>query len=354
MTGAERLLAACRSEPVDASPVWFMRQSGGSLPAYQALRERHEVLEIAHTPALAAEVVLEAQRALGTDGAVLFADIMLPAEALGVELELTRAGPHIPRPIRSLADVDRLRDVDVEADLGFVLDAIRLIRGGLGDAAAVIGIAGGPFTVAAYCIEGGPSRDLLRARRFAIAEPRAWGRLMDRITAVTVAYVSAQVRAGAQVVQLFDSWAGVLSPEDYAAWAAPWSRQVLAGIRAAGAPAIHFVAAGANLLERLADDSDVVSLDAAQPFELARRRLGATAVQGNLDPARLTADATVVREAVEGLLAANAGRPGHIVNTGHAVPADTPTQRLADIVSLVHDLSATPGVGLATAAGGPP
>lgn len=340
MTGAERLLAACRSQPVDASPVWFMRQSGGSLPAYRALRDRHSVLEIAHTPALAAEVALEAQRALGTDGAVLFADIMLPVEAMGVELELTSAGPRIERPIRGADDIARLRSVDVATDLGFVHDAVRLIRAGLDGAAAVIGLAGGPFTVAAYCVEGGPSRDLLTARRFALADPAAWADLMDRITDVTVAYVAAQVHAGAQVVQVFDSWAGVLAPNDYEAWAAPWSRRVLRAAREAGAPAIHFVAAGANLLERLAIDADVVSVDSAQPFGWARDRLGATAAQGNLDPARLTAAPATLRAALDDLLAANAGRLGHIVNTGHAVPADTPTARLAELVAMVHERTA--------------
>lgn len=340
MTGAERLLAACGSRPVDATPVWFMRQSGGSLAAYRALRDRHSVLEIAHTPALAAEVALEAQRAIGTDGAVLFADIMLPVEAMGVVLELTSAGPRIEQPIRTDMDVDRLRAVDVEADLGFVLEAVRRIRSELDGTAAVIGLAGGPFTVAAYCIEGGPSRDLLAARRLAVTEPGLWARLMDRITDATSAYVTAQVRAGAQVIQLFDSWAGVLAPADYDAWVAPWSRRVLRAIRDAGSPAIHFVAAGANLLERLVIDADVVSLDAAQPFDLGRARLGATAVQGNLDPARLAADSATVRAAVEGLLRANDGRPGHIVNTGHAVPADTPTARLAEIVQFVHERSA--------------
>lgn len=341
MTGAERLLAACRSRPVDATPVWFMRQSGGSLPAYRALRERHSVMAIARTPALAAEVALEAQRALGTDGAVLFADIMLPVSAMGLALDLTPAGPIIERPIRSAADIDRLRDVDIAADLGFVLESVRQVRAGVDDAAAVIGLAGGPFTVAAYCVEGGPSRDQLTARRFAIAEPAAWSRLMDRITDVTCAYVTAQVGAGAQVIQLFDSWAGVLAPTDYEAWAAPWSRRILRAVRATGTPTIHFVAWGANLLETLALDADVVSIDAAQPFGAARDRLGLTAAQGNLDPARISADIATRRAALAGLLEANAGRLGHIVNTGHAVPADTPTTRLAELVAMVHEQTAT-------------
>ncbi len=253
MTGAERLLAACRAAPVDATPAWFMRQAGGSLPAYLALRERHSVIEIARDPALCAEVTVGAAEVLGTDGAILFADVMLPVEAMGVSLTLTAEGPIIEHPIRTAADVARLRTVDVEADLGFVLDAIGRCRAGLGDRAAVIGLAGGPFTIAAYCIEGGPSRDQLTARRLALGAPEVWTALLDRITTVTVDYVRAQVAAGAQVVQLFDSWAGSLSAADYERLVAPWSRRILAAIRDAGAPAIHFAAVGANLLEALAD-----------------------------------------------------------------------------------------------------
>lgn len=340
MTGAERLLAACRSEPVDATPVWFMRQSGGSLARYKALRERHEVMAIARDPALAAEVAIEAQAAIGSDGAILFADIMLPAQAMGVTLELTPAGPRIERPIRSADDVAALRTPDVAADLGFVPEAARRVRAGVGERAAVIGIAGGPFTVAAYLVEGGPSRDLLTARRFALAQPAAWRTLLERITDTTCRYVMAQVEAGAQVVQVFDSWAGVLSPDDHEAWAGPWARRVLRAVRDAGAPAIHFVAVGGVLLERLAVDADVVGVDAALPLATARARLGAIAVQGNLDPARVGGAWSIAADAVDALIAANAGRLGHIANTGHAVPPDTATARLADIVDRIHERSA--------------
>lgn len=340
MTGAARLLAACRGEAVDATPVWFMRQSGGSLPAYLALRERHSVMDIARDPALCAEVTVGAADALGTDGAILFADVMLPVEPMGVALTLTADGPVLERPIRMAADVARLRPVDVEADLGFVFDAIERCRTALGERAAVIGLAGGPFTMAAYLIEGGPSRDQLTARRLAHAAPDVWAALLDRLTAVTVDYVRAQVRAGAQVVQLFDSWAGSLSAADHERLVAPWSRRILDAIRAAGAPAIHFAAAGANLLESLADGADVVGVDATQSLAHARALLPSTAVQGNLDPSRLAADWTVVAAGVDAVLAANGGRPGHIFNTGHAVPRDTDPDRLRDVVRLVHDRTA--------------
>jgi uroporphyrinogen decarboxylase len=342
MTGAERLVAACRSRPVDASPVWFMRQSGGSLPAYQRLRANHTVLDIVHRPALAAEVALEAQRALGTDGAVLFADIMLPVTAMGLDVELTPAGPVIERPLQSEADVRGLRDVDVEADLGFVLEAIRLTRAALGEQAAVIGIAGGPFTLAAYCIEGRPSRDQLTARRLALAEPALWGALLDRLTDVTVAYVRAQVAAGAQVIQVFDSWAGSMTAGDYGVLVAPWSDRILRAIRQAGAPGIHFVAHGAHLVERLAVEADVIGVGHTQSIADARARADGRAVQGNLDPARLGAPLDVLVDGVRDVLADAAGLPGHIFNTGHAVPRDTDPDRLRDVVELVHDLSSMP------------
>lgn len=342
MTGAERLLAACRGEPVDATPVWFMRQAGGSLPRYLALRERHTVMEIARTPALCAEVTVGAAEVLGTDGAILFADVMLPVEAMGVDLTLTAEGPLVERPIRTMDDVERLRDVNVATDLGFVAEAIRLARADLGDRAALIGLAGGPFTIAAYLIEGGPSRDHLTARRLAFAHPAIWGALLDRITAVTVDYVTEQVRAGAQVIQVFDSWAGSLSASDYAGLVAPWSRRILRAVRDTGAPAVHFAAVGANLLEALAVDADVVAVDATQSLAAARGRLGVMPVQGNLDPARLAADWPLVAAGVDVVLAANGGRPGHVFNTGHAVPRDTDPARLRDIVRLVHERTGAP------------
>ncbi|MEJ7697410.1 MAG: uroporphyrinogen decarboxylase [Candidatus Limnocylindrales bacterium] len=345
MTGAERLMAACRGQSVDATPVWFMRQSGGSLPAYLAMREHHSVLEIARSPELCAEVTVGAAEALGTDGAVLFADIMLPVEAMGVALTLTATGPVIERPIRTAADVAALRPIDPVADLGFVLDAIRLAREALEGRAALIGLAGGPFTVAAYLIEGGPSRDQMAARRLALAEPELWTALMDRLTEATVAYVTAQVGAGAEVIQLFDSWAGNLAAADYDRLVAPWSMRILDAVRATGAPVIHYAANGANLLERLAVGADVVSVDAAQSLAGARSRLGdRQPVQGNLDPARLLAGWSPIADGVETVLRGNGGRPGHIFNTGHAVPRETPTACLRDVVDLVHQRTARIGV----------
>ncbi len=358
MTGAERLLAACRGKPVDATPVWFMRQAGGSLPAYLALRERHSVIEIARDPGHASEVSAAAASALGTDGAIIFADIMLLAEALGVSLELTANGPIVERPIRTLADVERLRPVDPVADLGFVLDAIRLTRVAVGTSAAVIGLAGGPFTMAAYLVEGGPSRDQRVAKAMAFGAPETWAALLDRITAATIGYVTAQVHAGAQVIQLFDSWAGSLGPLDYDRSVRPWTARILRAIGDAAVPSIHFAAAGSALLERLADGADVVSVDSGGGLATARARLGAaTVLQGNLDPARLLSGWSAARSGVDEVLGAAGGAPGHIFNTGHAVARETDPGILRSVVELVHDRTAAtldPATITATSmAGGP-
>ena len=341
MNGAERLLAACRGEPVDATPVWFMRQAGGSLPAYLALRERHSVIEIARDPGLASEVSAGAAITLGTDGAIIFADIMLLAEALGVSLELTSNGPIVEHPIRTLEDVERLRPVDPIADLGFVLETIRLTRAAVGTSAAVIGLAGGPFTMAAYLVEGGPSRDQRVAKAMAFGEPGVWAALLDRITTATIGYVSAQVEAGAQVIQLFDSWAGSLGALDYDRSVRPWSARILRAVGEAGIPSIHFAAAGSALLERLADGADVVSVDSGGSLATARARLGATtALQGNLDPARLLSGWSAASLGVEDVLRAVEGARGHIFNTGHAIARETDPVLLRSVVDLVHDRTA--------------
>jgi uroporphyrinogen decarboxylase len=259
---------------------------------------------------------------------------------MGVDLELTSDGPLIEHPIRSARDVAALRTVDATTDLGFVLEAIARVRAGLGERAAVIGVAGGPFTLAAYLIEGGPSRDQLAARRLMHAEPALWADLLERITATMVGYVEAQVAAGADAVQLFDSWAGSLAPADYARHVAPWSRRILDAISRAGVPSIHFAAVGAALLEQLADGAAVVAVDGGQALAVARARLGTTPVQGNLDPARIAAGWSASSAGIDAVLAGNGGRLGHIFNTGHAVPRDAPPSLLRDVVAAVHERSA--------------
>jgi uroporphyrinogen decarboxylase len=340
MTGRERFLAACAGRPVDATPTWFMRQAGGSMPRYLALRRQHSVLDIAKSPELCAEVGASAAVAIGADAAVMFADIMLPVEAMGVALELHDDGPRIERPVRTPADLARLRRIDASSDLGFVLEAIGRTRRELEDRVAVVGVAGGPFTLAAYLIEGGPSRDRLAARRLMHAMPEVWASLLDALTDATVDYVGAQAAAGADAIQVFDSWAGVLPPADYERSVAPWSRRILATITGAGAVAIHYVAAGAGLLECISEGATVVGIDAAQSLAAARTKLGDTAVQGNLDPARLSAGWSTLSAGIDAVLAENGGRSGHVFNTGHAVPPDTSPRVLGDVIDAVHQRTA--------------
>jgi len=339
MIGQDRLLAAARRQAVDATPIWFMRQAGGSLPRYLTLRERYSVEEIARTPDLCAEVSVMPVEAYGVDGAVMFADIMLPVAAMGMDLELTSAGPIIASPIRSAADIARLRQLDPETDLGPMLEAIRNVRRELAGRAALIGIAGGPFTLACYLIEGGPSRDQARAKAFMYREPAAWAALMDRLTDALCVYVVAQIRAGAQLIQVFDSWVGTLGAADYVRFAQPYTARVLAAAREV--PTIHFGVGTAAILEQLAAaGGDVIGIDSRQSLRQAWARVGPDrGIQGNLEPARLLAGWPVVEEGTRAVLAEVDGRPGHIFNLGHAAPRETDPGLLRDLVAFVHEIS---------------
>jgi uroporphyrinogen decarboxylase len=342
MTGAERFLAACRRQPVDATPVWYMRQAGRGIPAYETLRERHGVLAIARTPELAARASTMPVEVYGVDAAVMYADVMLATGPMGVRFDLTPEGPILESTFDSPAAVDRLRLYDPEEELGFALDAIRLARRELGGRQALIGIAGGPFTLAAYLVEGRPSRDQLRTRQFMYGEPAAWHRLLGTIAETTARYVAAQVRAGVQAVQVFDTWAGVLGPAEYAEYVAPHARRVVSA--AAGVPVIHFATGSAQLLELLAMTGvDVVGIDARQSLAAARERLGpGVAVQGNLDGARLLAGWSATEAGARRVLAEAGGRPGHIFNLGHGIAPGTDPAILADLASFVHHHSSSP------------
>jgi uroporphyrinogen decarboxylase len=318
-----------------------MRQAGRSLPEYRALRERHSFFEIAETPGLCAEVTLQPVRRHDVDAAVLFADIMTPVLAMGLAVDLVEGvGPVVDRPIRVGRDVRRLRVPDEDAFVQ-VLEAVRLVRGELPPEKALVGFCGGPFTVASYLVEGRPSRDLNRTKALMLTEPDVWTALMDKLSGTFAAYVAAKVRAGADAIQLFDSWAGVLSPSLYAEYAAPWSTRVLT---AAGAPTIHFATGAAQLIEALADaGGDAIGLDWRMPLDTAWERLNGRAVQGNLDPAVLLAPWDVLeREAVDVLERAG-GRPGHIFNLGHGVLPETDPGKLTHLVQLVRERS-TAGV----------
>jgi uroporphyrinogen decarboxylase len=336
----DRLVRACRRDAVDATPVWFMRQAGRSFAAYRALRERYGILDLAKTPELCAEVTLMPVSELGVDAAVLFADIMLPLEPMGVGLRIEpEVGPIIDRPIRSPADVAALRPFD-PADVSFTLDAIRLVRRELDGRAGVIGFSGAPFTLACYLIEGRPSRDFALAKAFMYREPAAWHDLMQRLSVMVVAYLRAQVEAGADVVQLFDSWVGGLGPADYVEFVQPHVRGIFAALH--DVPTIHFGTGTAALLELLAEaGGDVIGLDHRVSLADAWRRVGpGRGVQGNLDAARLLAGWDATSAGALAVLDEAAGRPGHVFNLGHGVLPQTDTDLLRRLVDLVHEQTA--------------
>lgn len=333
-----RFLAACWRQPTDVTPVWFMRQAGRYLPEYRRLRERYSLLELVGTPELAAQVTLMPLR-LGVDAAILFADILLPLVPMGLDLSfVVGEGPVIRNPVRGPADVARLRPVVVEEDLKHVLDTVRLVRAALDGWVPLIGFAGAPYTLASYAVEGGPSRHYLRTKQLMYEQPAVWDDLMGRLAEVTLAYLRAQVAAGAQAVQLFDSWAGSLSPADYREHVLPYSRRVLQGLADLGVPRIHFATGTAGMLPLLRQaGGDVVGVDWRVDLDRAWQVLGEdVAVQGNLDPALLLAPRDVLARRVRQILDQANGRPGHIFNLGHGVLPQTPVGNVQFVVDLVH------------------
>jgi uroporphyrinogen decarboxylase len=319
-----------------------MRQAGRMLPEYRAIRERLSLLELCKTPDAAAEVTVLPVDRLKVDAAIIFADILLIMEPLGVGLEFAKGeGPIIRRPVRGAADVERLPDVDPREETAFVFEAIRRARRALAGRVPLIGFAGGPFTVASYLVEGGPSRQFVRTKQLMHTDPATWHRLMEKLTALTVAYLNAQIEAGAQAVQIFDSWVGCLSPDDYRAHVLPFTRRVITGITGA-VPVIHFGTGTAGLLELMRQaGGDVIGLDWRVDLGEAWQRVGAdVGVQGNLDPSVLLADPAEIRRATRVVLAAAGGRPGHIFNLGHGVLPHTPWQHAAALVEIVHEETA--------------
>jgi uroporphyrinogen decarboxylase len=340
MTGSDRIQAACRRQPVDRTPVWFMRQAGRCLPAYRALRQQYDILTLAKTPELCTEVTLMPVETFGVDGAVMFADIMLPIEAMSVSLEIQpEVGPIIHHPIRTRADVEALRLRDAEDATPFVFEAIRQIRRELaGGKAGLIGFSGAPFTLACYMIEGRPSREYSAAKALMFGDPPLWHALLAKVAEVVVRYLRAQVAAGAQILQIFDSWVGTLSPPDYDEYVLPHSKYVFDGLRDLDVPTIHFGTGTGTLLETMARaGGDVMSVDWRIPLDDAWRRIGYdTAIQGNLEPSLLLVPFERIEPRVYDVLARAGGRPGHIFNLGLGVPAETPPDVLRRIVETVH------------------
>ncbi len=338
MSGRQRFLAAANRQDVDTSPVWFMRQAGRCLPEYRVLRKRHSFMEVASTPELAVEATLMPIDRFGVDGAVLFADIMLPLEGMGVDFEIRPGvGPVIANPIRTAGDVARIRVVDPEEGTPYVLDALRLLRSELGERAASLGFAAAPFTLACYLVDGRSSREYPQTKALMYGQPTLWHELMSRITDVTIRYLKGQVAAGADAVQLFDSWLGLLNAETYRSSVAPYTSRIFSELRGI-APTIHFSTGTVQLLEEIGKTGpDIVSVDWRLPLDVAWSTLGfATGIQGNLDPTILMAPWPVVETASHDVLRRAAGRPGHIFNLGHGILPETDPDQLARVVDLVH------------------
>jgi uroporphyrinogen decarboxylase len=334
------LLRACRREKTERTPVWLMRQAGRYQKSYRDLRARVSMLELCKSPDLVAQVTVEAVRELDVDAAILFSDLLLPVEPLGLTLAYNKGeGPTIRPAVRSVDDVRKLRPVDVRRDLGYVLDAVRATRAALPPHIPLLGFAGAPFTLASYVIEGEGSRNFQATKLFMREQPAHWHRLMESLSRISGDLMNEQVLAGAQAVQMFDSWVGCLSPSDYRTYVLPHSRASLAAVR--GAPTIHFATQSESLLDLMKDaGGDVIGVDWRVDLKKTWDRLGDVAVMGNLDSTVLFAAPDVIRRETERVLAEADGRPGHIFNLGHGILPDTPVAHAQSLVRDVKELSA--------------
>lgn len=328
------LLRALRGQPTERVPVWFMRQAGRSLPEYRALRASHDILALCSTPELAVEATLQPVRRLGVDAAILFSDIVVPLRAMGVDVDIRPGvGPVIEKPVRSRADVERLAPLVPEEGVPFVLESVRTLKSELD--VPLIGFAGAPYTLACYLVEGGPSRTHALTRALMLGDPGTWHALMERLAEATVAYLAAQAAAGADALQLFDSWIGGLAPDDFERAVAPHLERIFAGLAGLGVPTIYFGLHTSELLGALArSGARALSIDHRVPLDAARARTGGMPLQGNLDPAVLLAPWEVIEQRALDVLARGGGR-GHVFNLGHGVLPATDPDVLARLVELV-------------------
>jgi uroporphyrinogen decarboxylase len=335
MKGAERLLAAARRMPVDRTPVWFMRQAGRALPSYRELRRQHGMLEMVLNPELCTRITLMPVEQLDVDAAVLYSDITIPLISLGLDFSIEAGvGPVIPDPVRSSADLDRLRPRSAAESVPQIAEALREIHRSLDGRAATLGFAGAPFTLATYVVEGRASRDQARTKALMHSDPATWDRLMTILSDTVIDHLQEQVRAGAEAVQLFDSWAGTLSAAQYRTHVGPHSRRIVSTLQATGVPVIHFTTGTGHMTGEVAF-GDVLGVDWREPIDVVWERAPEMAVQGNLDPALLLAGPQVIDAAVDGVLAAVGGRPGHIFNLGHGVLPETTPEALQQVVRRV-------------------
>lgn len=338
----DRFLKACRREPVDCTPVWFMRQAGRYMIEYRRLREKHSILDLCKTPELAAQVTLQPIDRFALDAAIIFADILLPLEPMGFSLEFAEGeGPVIHNPVRDRAAVERLKVVE-GGELQYVMDAISLTRTMLAGRVPLIGFAGAPFTLASYAIEGGSSRNYIHTKQMMYSEPEVWHRLMDKFARVITGYLRRQIKAGAQAVQLFDSWVGCLSAGDYAEYVMPHVQLIFEGLKHEGVPLIHFGTGTTAILKSMRQaGGDVIGIDWRIHLDEAWALVGHDrAVQGNLDPVTLFGPIHEIERRVADILRRAAGRPGHIFNLGHGILPNTPVEHVAAAIDLVHKLSA--------------
>jgi uroporphyrinogen decarboxylase len=338
----DRFLRACRRQPVDATPVWFMRQAGRYMADYRALRQRYSLLEICREPELAVAVTLQPVDVIDVDAAILFSDLLLPFTPMGLNFDFVKGeGPSIEHPIRSAADVQRLRKFEPREALGHVLETIRLLRRELEGRVPLIGFGGAPFTLAAYAIEGGPSTSYARTKTFMYSEPDAWHRLCQRFAETMAEYLKAQVAAGVQALQIFDSWAGALGRSDYREFALPHTRRIFSALAGSGVPLVHFGVGTTAILEDIAEaGGDVIGLDWRQPLDEAWETIGFDrGVQGNLDPTLLLGPIDRLFAGADDVLERAAGRPGHIFNLGHGVLPNTPLEQVQALARHVHEKS---------------
>jgi len=336
----DRFIKACRRESPDATPVWFMRQAGRFLPAYRKIRTKHSLVDICKNPELSAEVSVLPVDALGVDAAILFADIMLPLEGMGVRFEIRDGiGPVIENSVNTFQKVSSLSPLDPSSDVPYVLEAISATKKLLDSRVPLIGFCGAPFTLASYLIEGHATRDFLNTKRLMYNDPRTWHLLMDKLSTSMGAYLQAQTDAGVDAVQLFDSWVGCLSPADYHAYVLPYSKRVFSYLKDKAIPCIHFGTGTSAMLEEMKRaGGDVFSIDWRIPIDVAWRMLGYdVAIQGNLDPAVLLGDCDLIRARTIDILTRVRNRSGHIFNLGHGILPDTPLENVRQLVEFVHE-----------------
>jgi uroporphyrinogen decarboxylase len=335
-------IRAAKAQPTERTPIWLMRQAGRYMAEYRAVRKQYSLIEICKKPEVAAQVTIEAAEILKVDSAIIFADLLLPLEVMGLPFHFSAGeGPKIEKPIRSAEDIARLR-TDRAADLGYVSEAIKLVVKHFGDKLPVIGFCGAPCTLASYMIEGGGSRNYVHAKKMMYSQPAAWNELMKKLVAVTAEYSTEQVRAGADTIQIFDSWVGCLSVEDYRRYALPHVTDLVKRLQKTGVPVIYFGTDSSTLLSSMQETgAEVIGLDWRIPLDTGWKSLGYKgSVQGNLDPVLLFADWKEIKKRAENILRQAAGRPGHIFNLGHGILPETPVDNVKSLCAYILDHSA--------------